>query len=163
MMTDEHALQLRPASVADLDAVNALIESAVMTWQLPERVKRLSLPSYRYHAHDLEHLQLVVAENVELGIVGVAAWEPAKAGEAPAGCTALLLHGIYVAPNQHRKGIGRRLWTAAENAARASGFDGVLVKAQPAAVEFFRALGLERLAVEHPGRDYPHRFWKPVV
>lgn len=37
---------LRPASPADLGEISALIERAVMTWRLPERVKRLALPSY---------------------------------------------------------------------------------------------------------------------
>ncbi len=150
-------------NVADLDAVNALIESAVMTWDLPERVKRLSLPSYRYHAHDFDHLELVIAEAIDIGIVGIAAWEQADVGDAPAGRTALLLHGIYVAPDQHRSGIGTRLLAAGEDAARARGLDGVLVKAQPGAEGFFLALRLERLPVEDPGRDYPHRFWKPVM
>jgi hypothetical protein len=40
--------------------------------------------------------------------------------------------------------------------------DGVLVKAQPGAEQFFLALGLERLSVEDHRRDYPHRFWKPL-
>jgi hypothetical protein len=36
-----------PATSAYLDALNAVIEAAVMTRNLPKRVKRLSLPSYR--------------------------------------------------------------------------------------------------------------------
>jgi hypothetical protein len=64
---------LRQAAAADLDAVNAVIERAVMTWQLPERVKRLAMPSYRYGPHDLAHLHLVVADDNVHGIIGVAA------------------------------------------------------------------------------------------
>ncbi len=37
---------IRPANQADLETINGVIESAVMTWRLPDRVKRLSLPSY---------------------------------------------------------------------------------------------------------------------
>ena len=47
------SLNLRPAAPDDLEEVNQVIEAAVMTWDLTERVKRLSLPSYRYNAHDL--------------------------------------------------------------------------------------------------------------
>lgn len=157
------AFILRPGVAADLDAVNAVIEAAVMQWALPERVKRLALPSYRYQAHDLEHLQLTVVEAADGRIVGLAAWEPADRGDAPAGHHALLLHGIYVAPAQQRRGTGRRLFQAAEAAARARGLDAVLVKAQAGAEGFFRAIGMEPLPVRDPARDYPHRFWKPVA
>ena len=160
MMTDTGPWALRPASPLDLLAVNGVIESAIHTWEVPARVKRLCVPLYRYSEHDLDFLDLVVAEAERIGIVGVAAWEQADAGDAPTGHSALLLHGIYVAPDQHRLGVGTRLFEAAEMAASLSGFDGVLVKAQPGAGDFFRALGLERVPVHDCCRDYPHRFWK---
>jgi GNAT superfamily N-acetyltransferase len=148
---------------ADLDAINTVIESAVMTWTLPERVKRLTLPSYRYNPHDLEHLNIVVAENSEYGVIGVAAWEPANPGDLPAGKTGLLLHGLYVSPDRQRRGAGGRLLDAALAAAREQGFDGLLVKARPEAEHFFLAQGLEPLPIADPARDYPHRFWKAVA
>jgi len=163
MMTDTKPWNLRPASAFDLLAVNEVIESAIHTWELPARVKRLSMPSYRYSEYDLDFLDLVVAEAEGIGIVGVAAWEQADAGDAPAGHSALLLHGIYVVPDQHRKGVGTQLFKAAEKAASSRGLDGVLVKAQPGSGDFFFALGLERVPVEDHRRDYPHRFWKPVT
>ena len=161
-MTETNFCALRPASPFDLLAVHGLIESAIYTWEVAERVKRLCVPLYRYSEHDLDFLDLVVAEAEPIGIVGVAAWEEADAGDTPAGHSALLLHGIYVAPDQHRKGIGARLFEAVEMAASLRGFDGVLVKAQPGAGDFFRALGLERVPVQDCSRDYPHRFWKSL-
>lgn len=125
-------------------------------------VKRLSMPLYRYSEHDLDFLDLVIAEAEGIGIVGVAAWEQAAPGDTPAGHSALLLHGIYVAPDQQRKGVGTQLFEAAEKTASSRGFDGVLVKAQSGAEDFFFALGLERVPVEDHHRDYPHRFWKFV-
>jgi len=162
MTSHPSTFRLRPGTAADLDSVNAVIEAAIMQWDLPERVKRLSLPSYRYQQHDLQHLQLAVVEAAAVGIAGVAAWERADRGDAPAGQNALLLHGLYVAPGYQRQGIGRRLLQAAEAAARAGGLDGVLARAQPGAQGFFRALGMERLPVEDSAHDYPHRFWKAV-
>lgn len=152
-------LKLRPASTADLGAVNAVIERAVTTWKLPERVKRLAMPTYLYNAHDLEHLRVVVAEDSAAGIVGVAAWEPAAARDCPRGRRGLLLHGIYVDPDRQRNGVGARLLSAAAAAAREQSYDGLLVKAQADAEGFFRRRGLRGLAVEDAGRDYPHRFW----
>jgi len=155
--------RLRQAHEPDLPAVNGVIERAIATWQLPERVKRLSLPSYRYHAHDLAHLHLVVAEDDEHTLVGVAAWEPANPRDLPAGKRGLLLHGLYVDPAHQHRGGGSQLLDAAAAAARAQGFDGVLVKAQANANGFFEARGLQQLPVEDPARHYPHRFWLATV
>jgi len=151
--------KLRPATTADLGAVNAVIQRAVATWNLPERVKRLAMPTYLYNAHDLEHLHIVVAEDSAAGVVGVAAWEPAAARDCPQGRRGLLLHGIYVDPDQQRHGVGARLLSAAAAAAREQGYNGLLVKAQADAEGFFATRGLRRLAVEDADRDYPHRFW----
>ena len=161
-MADTMLWKLRPAGATDLRNVNRVIESAIDTWQLPARVKRLSKPVYRYSEHDLDFLDLVVAEANDGTIIGVAAWEQAEPDDAPAGRSALLLHGIYVASDHHRKGVGTRLFETAEKAACSRGLDGVLVKAQPGAQEFFLALGLDGVPVDDHRRDYPHRFWKPV-
>jgi GNAT superfamily N-acetyltransferase len=154
------AIWLRPAMPADLAAINAVVERAVMTWNLPERVKRLTLPSYRYQPHDLDHLRILVAEDAERAVLGVAAWEPASARDLPVGKTGLLLHGLYVDPARQRAGVGSRLLEAAVNAAREQDFDGLLVKARPEAEGFFLSQGLELSPIRDPQRDYPHRFWK---
>lgn len=151
--------RLRAATAADLDAVNGVIERAVMTWQLPERVKRLAMPSYRYGEQDLAHLHLEVADDGTDGIVGVAAWEAADPRDVPAGRRGLLLHGLYVDPARQRGGVGTALLEAAIAAARAQHYDGLLVKAQADADGFFAACGLQRLAVDNPERDYAHRYW----
>jgi L-amino acid N-acyltransferase YncA len=152
-------LEIRPAVDADLSPVNAVIESAVMTWNLPERVKRLAMPSYFCTGCDLKYQRVVVAEDSANGVVGVAAWEPAVARDCPQGCRGLLLHGIYVSPGQQRHGIGARLLSAAAMDARAQGCDGVLVKAQADAEGFFGSQGLQKLPVLQPDRDYPLRYW----
>lgn len=155
-------ISIRPAGNRDLENINRLIEAAVMGWKLPERVKRLSLSSYRYQPLDLEHLQLVVAENGDAQIVGVAAWEPADPRDTPDSASGLLLHGLYVQPEQQHRGIGSQLLQAAEQAARQQGCQGLLVKAQQDAQDFFSARGLQRLAVDDPARHYANRFWKPL-
>jgi N-acetylglutamate synthase-like GNAT family acetyltransferase len=162
MQSPTIALHLRQAHADDLPAINGVIERAIATWQLPERVRRLSLPSYRYHAHDFVHLHFVVAEDTDHALVGVAAWESANPRDLPARQRGLLLHGLYVDPAQQRQGVGSQLLDATAAAARAQGFDGVLLKAQADANGFFEARGLQRLPVEDAARHYPHRFWLPV-
>lgn len=156
------AIRIRPAQTGDIAALNGIIERAITTWNLPERVKRLSLPSYRYQAHDLGHLHIVVAADAAHEIIGVAAWEAANPRDLTAGKRGLLLHGIYVDPTKQKQGVGSRLLEAALAAARAEGCDGLLVKAQADASGFFAARGMARLPVENPERDYPHRYWQPA-
>lgn len=151
---------IRSTSEDDLDAINGVIEAAVMNWQLPERVKRLALPSYRYNAMDLKYFSLAVAEeNGE--ILALAAWDTDQ-HQGPNDSMGLLLHGIYVQPDQQRRGIGSRLFNEVVNTARSLQLDGVLVKAQNDAVKFFIAQGMQKLEVENLQRDYENRYWKPT-
>jgi predicted N-acetyltransferase YhbS len=154
-------LSLRQAGPDDLPAINRVVEAAFMTWDLPERVKRLSLPSYRYDEMDLRHLDLVLAERGG-EVVGVAAWEPAEAVDCPDGKRGLLLHGLYVHPHSMRRGVGAHLLLAVRKAAAAQGFDGVLVKAQKDSLGFFERQGLRALPVEDAARHYAKRLWLQV-
>ncbi len=152
-------ISLRQGTADDLDAVNTLIQAAIMTWDLPDRVKRLSTTSYCYNVHDLEHLTLVIAESATGDMMGVVTWEPAEIEDTPESQEGLLLHGIYVHPVQHHKGIGSRLLQAAIEAGRKDDYGGLLVRANKDAQGFFVAKGLQPLPVARPGRDYPYRFW----
>ena len=97
--------RLTPDSTA-LDAINCVIESAVLGWDLAERVKRLVLPSYRYTPLDVQHLSFAVARNRQDDIVGVASWEETGAVDSPQIGATLVLHGLFVAPGHQGRGIG---------------------------------------------------------
>jgi GNAT superfamily N-acetyltransferase len=152
---------IRQAVLQDLAEINRVVESAVLSWRLPERVKRLSIPAYIYSAHDFTHMSVMVAE-VQRRIVGVTAWEAADSRDVPTGMTGLLLHGVYVEADWQRKGIGSQLFRAAEKAAGKEGYRGLLVKAQAEAAGFFRNQRMQPLPVINPQRDYPYRFWKQL-
>lgn len=152
---------LRSATLQDLDAINAVIEAAILNWQLPERIKRLALPSYRYTQVDYENLEIIVAEMPEKGIVGVAGCEIAEPGEVP-GKQALLLHGLYVSPEVQHQSIGSKLFRVVEGLVVKHKCDGLLVKAQTDAVGFFEFHAMQRLESSTPEKDYAHRFWKPI-
>jgi GNAT superfamily N-acetyltransferase len=156
-------IRLRIGTAEDLPAINRVIDAAVMGWDLPERVKRLALPGYRYEAHDLEFLELIVATDAQDRIVGVAGCEPADPADTPEGRHALLLHGLFVLPELQRHGIGRRLLREAERRAQSGGFDSLLVKAQREASAFFTAQGMDALPVQDSRRDYAHRYWKRLA
>ncbi|WP_018954078.1 GNAT family N-acetyltransferase [Thioalkalivibrio sulfidiphilus] len=152
------SIAYRAAGKADLPAINGVIERAVMTWRLPERVKRLSLPLYRYSETDLGHLEVWVAEEDSV-VTGLAAWEPAERADLPEGMSGLLLHGLYVDPERQRQGIGAHLLAVCLERSRELGLDGVLIKAQADAEPFFQRRGLERLPVRDESRDYALRYW----
>lgn len=161
-MSPESSIVIRQAQKTDLDTINRVIESCVMGWDLPERVRRLSLVSYLYHSQDLDHLEMLLAEISGDEIVGVAAWEPAAAADLPQHKCGMLLHGLYVAPRYQHQRIGSRLIKAVLDVTHRQGQDGLLVKAQVDAVGFFQSRGFIQVPVENPKRDYPHRWWKPI-
>lgn len=154
-------IRLRRGALDDLDAVNGIITRAIDTWQVSDRVKRLSLPSYHYRPEDLDHIELMLAMDGDRP-VAVAAWEPAESRQVPAGESGLLLHGLYVEPDAAHQGVGSRLLEACRDAARERRCDGVLVKATRDAVGFFERSGLVRLPVTREGQDYDLRYWLAV-
>jgi N-acetylglutamate synthase-like GNAT family acetyltransferase len=146
----------------DLDRINNIIKAAIDTWQLPERVKRMSLPLYCYQEEDLMHMQFLIAEIEGVGIVGLAALEETDTIELPDNQRTMLFHGLYVDPFYHRRGIATRLVESAELSARKSGFSGLLVKVQASSAPFFNKKGFTKLPIEDYSRDYGYRYWKTV-
>jgi N-acetylglutamate synthase-like GNAT family acetyltransferase len=153
-------IKLRGADPSDLHSINSLIAAAIGTWRLADRVKRISLPLYRYHAHDLQDMQIVVAHCGDGEILGSAALEQAYTSNMFDGLPTSLLHGIYVAPNLHRNGVGSRLLEKIETLARYQGIEALLVKARPEAISFFSARGFGKLSTRDDREEYPHQFYK---
>ena len=153
------AARIRDARPADLDDVNAVIEAAVMHWDLPERVKRLSLPLLQYDRYDMDAYTVRVVEMPDGRLAGVAAWTEADPLDLPPGTRGLLLHGIYLLPALQRQGVGSLLFAEARKAAGRLGANGLLVKAQAGAEGFFVRQGMTKLPVVDPDRDYPRRYW----
>lgn len=138
-------VSLRKATPDDLMFINGIIETAVMSWQLPERVKRLSLPNYRYSADHFESLSLFLANGKDSAdVLGVLALADEGEAEMPYGQTSSVIHGIYVDPFNHREGIGKKLVAHAVKLARRAEKDGVLATVQPDAFAFFEAVGFAR-------------------
>jgi GNAT superfamily N-acetyltransferase len=162
-MNEPTGITIGTPEAADLPAINTLVEAALMTWRLPERVKRLVLPSYRYGETDRRHLGFALARAiVDDEIRGVAAWEPANPQDCPVARSGLLLHGLYVAPQHQHQGIGARLLRTALQAAAAGGFDGLLVRAQRDAETYFAGQDFRRLPIDDGERDFAGRFWRAV-
>lgn len=153
-------VKLRAATADDLLFINGIIEAAVMSWNLPERVKRLSMPAYRYDADALKKVDMQVASDSDGDIVGVVAWCAPDEEAALEDRQALLLHGVFVDTTSHRQGVGRKMVEAALSQASERSLDGLLVRAQPDALAFFQALDFQQLPVVDEELDYKHRYWR---
>lgn len=157
-MTQSH-ISLRPAVPEDLSSINAIIARAIESWALPERVKRLTLPSLQYNQTDLDFQDLWVAE-LEKTIVGMSTWEEAGRSDCLDNSPTLLLHGIYVDPEAQGQGVGKTLFRQAEAASQAMAMAGIIVKAQKGSEGFYRAMGMSPLPVTDASRHFERRFSK---
>lgn len=147
--------EYRIAGIEDLEAINDVIEAAVMNWPMADRVKRLSLPSLKYNETDLAHMIFIVGE-VRYEIVGVAVWDPFRDDNLA------LLHGLYVLPELQGQGIGKDLVSHVLSGAAERRLDAVIVRAERVAVEFFRAQQFQQIETA-PGSEYPWQFIRPVA
>lgn len=105
-------------------------------------------------------MHIMVAHCDDEEILGIAALERAHFTDRFDGLSTSLLHGIYVAPNLHRSGLGSRLLEKIENLARSQASETLLVKARPEAIAFFKARGFARLTGRDRRADYPYQFYK---
>ncbi|MGI9315965.1 MAG: GNAT family N-acetyltransferase [bacterium] len=153
--------QRRPC-LAELDCINHVISGAINTWRLPERVLRISVPLYQYSENDLLHMNFFIAETGDSKIVGLAALEGVEEKECRGDLRTLLLHGLYVHPAYHCRGVGSMLMESVEVFAHSNGVDGLLVRAQIDAQPFFENQDFVRMPVENESRDYPYRYWKSI-
>lgn len=148
-------ITIQAASLDDLTAINQVIESAVMNWHLPERVKRLSLSSMTYTEADYAYYQFVKAlcNNTICGVLVLDhdTYRPEKTS---------LLHGLYVSPDNQRLGVGSKLIKEAERLSILAGSEHITVKAQKDAQGFFLSKGMVKLGVKNSQSDYATRYSK---
>jgi len=150
----------------DLDCINNVVAAAVMSWPMPERIKRLSVPVLSYDSEDFKHYRFVVYRQggeikggeVKGGeIKGVAAWNPEAPLVTELG-TGRLLHGLYISPDCQGRGYGRDLMAAVLSEAMTLGAEGLVIKAERPSIGFFEHCGLQPLSATG-ATDYPYQFW----
>lgn len=136
-------MDVKKATEEDLEELNSVITDAVMQWVLPDRVKRLSLPSFHYDALDVQHMDIRIARNHQHTIIAIIATEMT---DSPG---VILLHGIFVRSSDQRRGVGTLLLRTVEQNLSASMVKSLLVKPQKEAIDFFHALGFEHVTPKH--------------
>ena len=155
-------ISIRQAKESELEVINDIIRTCVFTWNLSDRVKRLTVSSYQYNSFDLEHFEIFVAIDASKRIVGVVTLEEINTLELSEGQTGLLLHGLYVEPAFQNQRIGQQLLQFSLQRVKSKELDGLLVKAQVDANSFFKQQGFEHLQVIDADKDYLYRWWKKI-
>lgn len=150
-------ISIRPATQTDLSSINSIIESAVMGWHIPERVKRLSLSSLNYSDDDFKYYQIMILEldHIPAGVL-------AMDHDTYRQDNTSLIHGIYVTPDKQKKGIGTHLLAEAEKLAHQQQARHIMVKAQKDASGFFEACGMKKMAIENEQQDFSSRYTKAI-
>ena len=138
-------VELRPASP---DEVGALSE--------------LALRSKAYWGYDSDFLE-ACRDELTFSATDAARIVVAESGGAPVGLYTVdgrppegVLTNLWVDPDAIGSGVGRRLWTHAVESARAGGFSGLLIDADPNAEGFYLRMGAERIG-EQPSGSIPGR------
>lgn len=147
---------VRKADLLDMKDINQVIQSAIMNWPMPDRVKRLSVPVMRYSEHDLKFYEVFVA-TIHAEVIGVAAWDAAPNKSLPNGKGGLF-HGLYVAPAVQGQGVGKSLMDAVFKDARTRNISGLLIRAQRVSRNFFEHHQMQPLATND--HEYPCQYWK---
>lgn len=150
------------ANASDLHTVNRAIHESLVSWGLPERVRRLATPSLSYNETDLQHMTVILMTNAEGAGIAVAAWEEASSTEMPANARGVLLHGLYVIPHYQRRGLGTRLIELVAKRLTEQRMDGMSVRAWRDSIAFFLSRGFAPMDAECRPDIYPRRLWRAL-
>ena len=150
---------VKNVAVTDLVLINSIITSAVESWQLPDRLKRLALPILQYTAEDLTEFEFFLHDhNGSVNGVAVLSRDAGLKGKHGTRCA--LMHGLYVHADAQRTGVGSALQQTVADHAREMGCEGLLVKAQRVATSYFEAQGYEECECQYV--NYPYLYWKAI-
>ena len=159
LLSSRQSCFVRSAGFTDLTTVNLIIKSAVESWQVPDRLKRLSLPLLQYNTSDFEEFELFLHLQGDVAD-GVAALARDANFIGPHATRCALLHGLYVRSDSQRLGVGKAMQQIVTDHACEMGCEGLLVKAQRVSTSYFAKQGYTEYV--SPEIDYPYLYWKPI-
>jgi N-acetylglutamate synthase-like GNAT family acetyltransferase len=132
---------MRKAGVEDLNSINRIIELCLSNRPVSDRIKKLTLPSLLFESTDLEYMAIWVAGEPVNGVLGLQ--------EIDEG---MLLHSMYVDPNNFNQGVGSELFRHARKLTAKNNKDRLIVKAFSESIGFFEKIGFTPSDI----LNYPH-------
>jgi len=159
----EIAVAIRPAHRSDLDAINAVVEAAVMSWASTNQVRPGTVPDCSYHAIDLDLSMLLLVIGSQRHILGVVACGSADPVDTePGHNNALRLDGPYIHPAHDHQGIHGQLLDEARALARRQGRNGLLIQPRVPALDLLKAISMNTPPASDEQPHSPH-YWQSLV
>jgi N-acetylglutamate synthase-like GNAT family acetyltransferase len=139
------ACSIRPASDGDTDAISQVIVSALRETNAkdyaPEIIARLENNFSAAAVRDLMRKQKMFVALLGQQIVGTASLD------------GTMVRSFFIAPNAQGIGVGSRLMTAVESAARQAGIRTLVVQSSVTAEQFYVKLGFKALRDSYYGDE----------
>lgn len=131
-------MRIRPARTDEAAALTELVLRSKAHWGYGAEFLEACREQLTVRPEDIHRHRVVVAEDADSGVVGVASLE----GTAPEGSLGL----CFVEPAAIRRGVGRALYFHVTGAARELGFARLTIAADPNAEPFYRRMGARPVA-----------------
>ena len=132
---------LRKAGVKDLNSINRVIELCLSNRPVSDRIKKITLSSLLFDLNDLNYMAVWVVGEPVTGVLGLQ-----KIDEG------MLLHSMYVDPNNFNQGVGSELFRHARKLTAKNNKDRLIVKAFSESIGFFEKIGFTPSDI----LNYPH-------
>jgi len=155
-------ISVHEATASDLHTVNGIITESIVSWGLPDRVRRLATPSLTYNESDLKHMSVIFLINADGSGIAMAAWEEASGLDVPENTKEFLIHGLYVVPACQQRGLGTRLIELVANRISHRKSGGMTVRAWRDSVAFFLSRGFAPIKPDSSTDTYPQRLWRSL-
>ncbi len=126
----EIAVTIRPAKRSDLDAINRVVDEAMLCWARAAHVKAHTLPDLRYRSAHLDLAMLLVVVGSQQHVLGVVSCACATTDNVggDATCSVLRLDGPYIDPGYSGTDIGAQLIDEAKALARRQGRQALVIE-----------------------------------
>jgi GNAT superfamily N-acetyltransferase len=143
---------IRPAHYDEDAALSALCMQSKAHWGYDDNFLKASEPSLAVSKERIADGRVLVAEDMDQRVLGIAAADPLKDG-------AFDLTLLFVEPDAIGKGVGGKLFAAIVELIAREGAKRLLIEADPNAEGFYKRLGARRIgdapSSAIPGRTLP--------
>ena len=151
----EQRFNIIKGNTGTLESANSVIRSAVASWDLPERLKRLSAPVLQYSEIDLKDYEYALCI-YRRRVIATAFWRIIHWQDR------IDLHGLFTAKPWQGIGAGGQLQKyIVENSGHPS-LNHIYVKAHRCATSYFESTGYKKINPDEHASLYPHQYKKEI-
>ncbi|MEC8126158.1 MAG: GNAT family N-acetyltransferase [Pseudomonadota bacterium] len=145
-----------------LQAINTVLTSSITTWNLVDRLRRLSSDTYHYRESNLIDDQVYGLRAQNKTPPAILALND-NALELPRDLSSLQIHCLCVHADYQRQGLRQHLIENALKLAQMRHLNAVLVKSHESTVSYFEKQGFRLTPVIDEVCDFPYRLVRSVI